>query len=388
MKIGIDARLWNESGVGRYTRNLVDQLQVLDKKNEYVLFVQSRDHDNIKYHLQCKQMSNVKWKIVDVDIRWHTLSEQIKFPSILNKENLDLVHFPYFSIPFFYNKPFVVTIHDLIINHFDTGKASTLPSPVYFLKRFGYDLVLKKAINNSRKIIAVSNTTKKEIIDHFKINEDKIIVTYEGVDEEILKAENKELDISKPYFLYVGNAYPHKNLERLLEAFRLFCHPEASAEGSHEILRFAQNDIRLVLVGKEDYFYKKIKEDIKKNEFGDRVIFYGEANDRELVSLYKNAVALVVPSLMEGFGLPALEAMACGCLVLASEIDSLKEVCVDSAIYFNPFDENDLENKLKLIINLKNKSVYVKKGIERSKLFSWEKMARETLKVYESCISL
>ena len=267
MKIGIDCRLWHESGVGRYTRNLVQWLSILDTKNQYVLFALNKDVSSIKYQVLSSKHRN--FQVVTADIRWHTLSEQIKFPSILNKENLDLVHFPYFSIPAFYSKPFIVTIHDLIINHFNTGKASTLPSPVYFLKRFGYEFALKKAVNNSRRIITVSNATKSEIVDHYKAREDKIIVTYEGVDKEILKAQNKELDVDKPYFLYVGNAYPHKNLERLLETFRLFCHPEASTKGSHEILRSVQNDIGLVLVGKEDYFYKKIKEDVKKNEFGE-----------------------------------------------------------------------------------------------------------------------
>src|SRR5882672_11359440 len=130
MRIGIDARLWNETGVGRYIRNLVANLAQIDKTNEYVLFVKTG------FKIKDLGFKNDKWKIVETDIHWHTLKEQLLFPAVLNKENLDLMHFPYFSHPIFYNKPFVVTIHDLIMNHSLTGKASTFPYPLYLMKRF------------------------------------------------------------------------------------------------------------------------------------------------------------------------------------------------------------------------------------------------------------
>src|SRR3989344_7264399 len=117
MKIGIDVRLWNETGVGRYTRNLIKELQKLDQKNEYVLFVLEKDVSSIRYFV-----SNKNWKITIANIRWHSVDEQIKFSQILSNEKLDLVHFPYFSVPVFYSGKFVVTIHDLIINHFSTGE--------------------------------------------------------------------------------------------------------------------------------------------------------------------------------------------------------------------------------------------------------------------------
>src|SRR2546422_331574 len=129
MKIGIDARLLGETGVGRYIRNLVEQLQEIDRKNEYVLFVQSKDLQNISSQIEIHRKD--KWKVVSIDIHWHTLEEQIHLPRVFYKENLDLMHFPYFSLPILYNRPFVVTIHDLINNHYPTGKASTLPFPLY-----------------------------------------------------------------------------------------------------------------------------------------------------------------------------------------------------------------------------------------------------------------
>src|SRR3990172_10967707 len=165
MKIGIDTRLWGETGVGRYIRNLVSELSKIDFKNSYVLFALNKNEKKIKSAIR-----NSQFVIRLTDIKWHTLEEQLRFPAILNKENLDLVHFPYFSVPIFYDKPLVVTIHDLILHHFPTGEASTLPSPFYWLKLIGYKFVISNAAKKAKKIITVSNATKKEIIDHLKVD--------------------------------------------------------------------------------------------------------------------------------------------------------------------------------------------------------------------------
>jgi glycosyltransferase involved in cell wall biosynthesis len=348
MKIGIDCRLYQETGVGRYVRNLIKNLQVLDKKNKYVLFVLSKDRDEI-----LKQVDNENFRIVKADIKWHTLSEQLRFPQILNKENLDLMHFPYFSVPVYYRRPFVVTIHDLIVDHFSTGKASTLPS-----------------YKNAKKIIAVSQATKNEIIDHLKINEHKIEVTYEGVDRQIANSLVPDKLQNKKYFLYVGNAYPHKNLNRLLQAYKTL-----------------KQNVYLVLVVKKDYFYERLKRKANDLNLSERVIFLHDIKDGELSGLYRKAIALVFPSLMEGFGLPVLEAMANNCLVLASDIPSLKEICLDSAIYFNPHDIQDIAEKMNEAC-LGGYSGKKENALERSKSFSFEKMAKETIKIYESCFSL
>jgi glycosyltransferase involved in cell wall biosynthesis len=149
-------------------------------------------------------------------------------------------------------------------------------------------------------------------------------------------------------------------------------------------------DISLVLVVKDDYFYERLRKKINNVKLYEKVIFVQNVSDQELVNLYRNAIALIMPSLMEGFGLPALEAMANKCLVLASDIPSLKEVCADTAIYFDPYNVNDIMQKMKEVYS--NDMYYYsgkkEKGLERVKNFSWEKTARETLKVYESCISL
>ncbi len=371
MKIGIDVRLWSQTGVGRYIRNLVLSLQEVDKKNEYTLFVRSEDEDDIK-----SKITGVKWKIVKADIKWHSLSEQINFPSILKKENLDLLHFPYFSVPVFYNKPYVLTIHDLIIDHYPTGKASTLFLPLYYLKILFYKFIIKVASQRARKIISPSVATEEEIADHLKIKKEKIVVTYEGVDDGLKhKAGNvKHQTLNTNYFLYVGNAYPHKNLENLILAF--------------EKLSKENLEVKLILVGKMDYFYNKISAFIKNKNLEKRVILFGKAKDEELFDLYKNANALVSASLMEGFGLPVLEAMSQKCLVICSDIPSFREVAKEMAIYFNPQNTDEIYGALKKADLKQYDTKMIEKAYNRSLEFSWKKAARETLKVYESSFSL
>ncbi|MEK7502351.1 MAG: glycosyltransferase family 1 protein [Patescibacteria group bacterium] len=369
MKIGIDARLIRETGVGRYTSNLIKYLQRIDHKNDYVLFVRSQDLDEIKKW----SMENGQWKMVAIDIPWHSIKEQVQFTEILNREKLDLVHFPYFSVPISYNRPFVITIHDLILHHYPTGKASTLPFPFYVLKVIGYKYLIRKASENAKKIIAVSKSTKDEIIDHLKIPQDKIKVIYEGVDDKITNQESRIASDQRPktkdYFLFVGNVYPHKNAERMIKAFNIF-------------LQYFPQTL-LIIVGKEDFFYKRLRETVNKMDLGKKIIFYGRASDEELGVLYENAIAVVVPSLMEGFGLPALEAMANKCLVLASSIPSLKEVCREDAIYFDPYDIEDMAEKMKAAYQKDFDQKIIEKGFERTKDFSFRKMAKETLKIYE-----
>jgi glycosyltransferase involved in cell wall biosynthesis len=368
MRVGIDGRLWNETGVGRYIRNLVYNLADIDKHNEYVVFLRTADVSKFK-------VQSSKFKVVVADIRWHTVDEQLKFPHILSKENLDLVHFPYFSVPVRYHRPFVITIHDLIINHFPTGKASKLPLYLYQLKRMGYNYVVKKAVERAEKIIVPLDAVKNDLIKTLEVPSGKIAVTHEGFDEKISSSATVVVDSTK-YFLYVGNAYPHKNLDRLIKAFSLFRKEQSE-------------DVQLLLVGKDDYFYKKLQEKLT-NENYSGIIIKNNAKDSELAAYYKNAIALIAPSLMEGFGLPVLEALSSKCLVLASSIASFREVAKDAAIYFNPNAVGDINEKIKYAagLDIRAKEKFVTHGFERSREFSWKRMALETLKVYESSISL
>lgn len=367
MKIGIDARLWSGAGLGRYIRNLILNLSRIDSKNEYILFVLKSDKENIE-----KKVGK-NFKIVVSNIKPHTLREQYEFPKILKRENLDLVHFPYFSIPIFYNKPFVITIHDLIYHHFASGESSTLPYWLFGFKMFSYRVVINRAAINSKKIIAVSEFTKKDIVKMMHIDPDKIKVIYESADD--FKNTNKKNSKYNNYFLYVGNIYPHKNSEKLVDAF----------------LEFSKNNqTKLIFVGKTDTFYKKFNEKYKEEIRKEKILIIESASDEDLSLLYKNAIALVRPSLMEGFSLPPLESLQINTPVLVSDIPVHKEILGDSAIYFDLNDEMDLVSKLNYMLNLttQEKSNLLKKRNQILDKLSWKNTARQTLEVYESCLSV
>ncbi|RJQ27327.1 glycosyltransferase family 1 protein, partial [Candidatus Parcubacteria bacterium] len=302
MKIVIDARFWGESGIGRYIRNLVGELGKIDKNNEYVLLLLKKDL-NIKLPLNFKK--------IEADFRWYSFKEQLLLPKILKKNKPDLVHFPHFNVPIFYNGKYVVTIHDLIHQHFQS-RDTTIRNPLIFkIKKFGYEKSFARAVRKSVKIFTPSEFVKKQLIDQWKVDGKKIIVTYEAVETSLVNASKlvgsrdfyklgRKFNIKKPYLFYVGNAQPHKNLTRLIEVFQ-------------EIEQVVSG-YQLVLAGPSHVFWERIKQGMKT----DSIIFPGFVTEKELAILYKNATAFIMPSLEEGFGIPVLEAMACGIPVISS----------------------------------------------------------------------
>jgi len=375
MRIGIDVRLWNETGVGRYIRNLISNLAKIDKQNEYFLFAKSSDEKEIRSIIH-----NLKFTIQTLDLAWHSIAEQLNLPKILNKQNLDLMHFPYFSIPIFYNKPYVVTVHDLIVNKFNTGRASTLPLPFYHAKRLGYNAVLANAVYRSKKIIVPSNAVKSELLSSYKgVKSSKVEVIYEGGFQTEIKDQRSKIKdlklVEGKYLLRVGNFYPHKNVERLLVAFHDFLYDD-----------YDNHAVKLVLVGKRDYFFDKIEKLIETLNVGNNVIFFENIKDEDLLSLYSGALATIVPSLAEGFSLTALEGLSCGSVLLASDIPVHREIAQDSAIYFNPGKVADIKQKIVFATTLidKSREELVEGGLKQAKKFSWRKMAEATLDVYNS----
>jgi glycosyltransferase involved in cell wall biosynthesis len=363
MNIGIDARLWYESGVGRYIRNLVKGLDEKKLKNHtFTIFLNPKAYRLINFE-------SPNFKKIESTISWHSFSEQIRFKMELEKENLDLIHFPYFSYPIFYKKPFVITIHDLIIDHFPTGMASSLPLPFYYAKRIGYQKIIRSAIKNAEHVIVPSNATKMELQSHYRAKNAKIDVIYEGFDQLISENSAKEPLVSKSYILYVGNAYPHKNIDMLLNAF---------SKLKDEI------DVDLVCIGRKDFFYERLE----KQEH-ERVHFLHNIDDSVLFEYYRHARFLIMPSLMEGFGLPILEAMSLSCPIVASNTKALVEVANDAAVYFDPKSLTDMCEVIKKVLgDDKLRSSMCKKGIEQSKKFSWKKCIDQTIKVYENCNSV
>ena len=293
------------------------------------------------------------------------------------------MHFPHFNVPIFYFKPFVVTIHDLILRHFKTRRASKLGPIIYWVKNLAYRIVIWLAIWRAKKIIAVSYYVKEDIIKCFGINQEKIVVTYEGVPQRIYSREMVDSDlgkqgIHKPYLLYVGNAYPHKNLENLIEAYKI-------------LKDNFSRDLQLVLVGEDDYFYKRLRNEIfsifPNDAAVNQIILTDFVPDEELVSLYIRASLYVFPSLCEGFGLPALEAMTYGVPVASSSATSLPEVLGEAAVYFDALDCKDMAQKIARVLGDENlQQKLTSAGYEQIKKYSWEKMARETLQVYRDAI--
>lgn len=371
MTIGIDARLIDETGVGRYIKNLISQLSAIDTTNSYVVFLTEKAFGPF-------MVPNARWKKVEARVRWHTVKEQFVMPRLFAREHCDLVHIPYHNPPILYSGSMVLTIHDLIILHFDTGNATTLPVPLYKLKRLGYFIELWIGLRKAKRIIAVSEATKQEIVDHFGINPEKITVTYEGVDEHILTTGRGKSTgalqniIEGRYVLYVGNAYPHKNLDTLLTAFVLLRKKKTSA------------NTKLVLVGNDDFFYRRLKAKAATLGLHDDVVFFGQANDSELFHLYTYARAFVFPSLMEGFGLPALEALSLGCPVIVSDIPVFHEILGDTARYVDPRDPAAIAGAISDTETMQNK--------HRAQLprvpYNWRSMAERTLALYEGSIRL
>ncbi|MEK7616845.1 MAG: glycosyltransferase family 1 protein [Patescibacteria group bacterium] len=365
MRIVIDGRMYKESGIGRYIRNLITNLQSLDKYNEYYILQLKADYDTLVYHNNFKK--------VLTDFKWYGVKEQIELPGILNNLKADIVHFPHFNVPIFYKGKFVVTIHDLIHQHFQMKRATTLDPIAYRFKQFGYKKVFINSVVNSKKILVPSEYVKQTLIREWKVDERKIAVTPEAVDDKLFTThftrKMKKFGIERPYIFYVGNAHPHKNIEGLIKSFLA--------------LKEKNKDLQLVLSGHNNYFWQKIK---SENNF-EGIIYTGEVTDEELVSLYKNAKVFVMPSYEEGFGIPILEAMVCSCPVVSSDAGSLKEVGGNAAVYFDPKDQGNMVDKIDMVLNSeKIQKALIEKGKKRVKLFSWEKFAKQTLEVYQKCV--
>lgn len=372
MKIIIDARLYGleNAGLGRYVMNLIGQLVNIDKENNYTILLRK------KYFEKLRLPNN--WRKVEADFRHYGLKEQILLPLYLYREKPDLVHFPHFNIPLFYLRKYVVTIHDLLMHHFK-GKETTTRNPlVYFLKRMGYRTVFDTAVKRARKILVPSQTVKDELVKYYHLSSNKVEVTYEGVDPQILNSDInpasllQQYQIQKPYLIYVGNAYPHKNLDRAISAVKKFNQAK-------------QEQLQLIIVSSRNIFVTRLKKTVVDLHAESDVRILDYIEDDKLGILLENSLGFIYPSLSEGFGLQGLEAMAAGTLVLASDIPVFREIYQDNCLYFNFQDEESIVEKIAEASQMKEdkREALIAKGKNFIKRYSWIKMARETLKVYE-----
>lgn len=371
MRIGIDARLYGTlgKGLGRYISELLAQLEQIDQENDYVVFLRAANFNDY-------QPKNPRFRKVLAEYPWYGWREQLVFPFVLRRQRFDLVHFPHFNVPLLYRRPFVVTVHDLIMLRFPTAHATTLGPALFRLKFLAYRLVIARALRAARTIITVSQFSARDLVEKFPFVAKKdLLVTHEACSPNLsaapLVTPPRVAALQGPFALYVGNAYPHKNLEKLLSSFRRF-REEGHAEW------------RLTLVGSPDYFYGRLREAALRLGLGDAVVFFGRATDEELAALYRAASFYVFPSLFEGFGLPPLEAMCHGLPVASSDATCLPEILGDAALYFDGRDEEAIAGAMARLADDKPlRAELAEKGHVQCAKYDWRRLAEETLAAYK-----
>ena len=379
--IGIDARMYGyaQTGIGNYIRHLLKYIFELDKENNYVIFLSPEEYDNFK-------LPNKRIRKVKVSAKWYGWKEQILFPLELYKERLDLMHFTHFNSPVLYFKKSIVTIHDITPYFFPGHKMKSL------LRKIGFRIVFFSSVKKAKRIIAVSKSTRDDIVDHFKISKNKIKIIYEGVDEQFRVYSDdaphpnpclssrqtlpRREGVSKPFIFYTGVWRNHKNLVGLVKAFGIL-------KNKYKL------DYQLVLGGKEDPYYPEVRRAWEKLELEKEIIRTGFIDQEKLPLFYNAAEISVIPSFYEGFGLVGLESMACGTPVVSSNKTSLPEILDDAAIYFNPNNPEEMAKKMKLVLT--DKKLYNElreKGFKQIRKYSWEKMGKETMEIYKKILEI
>jgi glycosyltransferase involved in cell wall biosynthesis len=324
MKIAIDARFYGNghTGLGRYTTNVLTHLPKYLK--DHTLQVLLRDAEFNKFP-PSKNIEKIR-----CEIPHYSLSEQLKLPSLLNDLKSDLLYTLHFNTPILSKIPTIVTVHDLIKSSF-TGRDTTTRSPwMYSLKRFGYNQVISKTLTHAKDIIVPTNTVKNDILATFpQIPPERIFPVAEAPDDIFRHPVKSDVTLPKKYLLFVGNAYPHKNLKVLLDAFT----------------SLNDKSLHLVIVAKRSPFLSKVLAPYDLS----RIVVLSDVSDLDLVAVYQKAHVLVTPSLMEGYGLVGLEALMVGTPVIASNIAVYREVYGNKVIYFDPSSVADLIHKIKLV---------------------------------------
>lgn len=369
MIIGIDARMLHEGlGIGRYIEQLLKHLERLDTKNEYYVFLRKKNFDTY-------QPQNSRFKKICADYHWYSFSEQIFFPLLILRYRIDCMHFPHFNVPILYPRKFIVTVHDLILIKFPLSASSAATSRHTFLhkiKYFAYRCILQIAVHRASRIITISEYVKKDIITYLHVSPGKIHVIYEAANSvrECSSVKHLPASVKKPYILYTGNAYPHKNIEGLLQAFL-----QLSSDN---------NPIYLVLCGQEDFFFKRVVLRIRELGLTARVEHLGFVSENTLCWLYRNAVACIIPSFEEGFGLPALEAMIHGTPVIVSNSTCFQEILSDDALYIDPNSPQTMVHTIRALIkDTALQDDLRKRGILRASKYSWVRTAQQTASLYE-----
>jgi glycosyltransferase involved in cell wall biosynthesis len=365
----------NGSGIYRYSYQLVEHLQAVDTENEYVVLLGRRA-------LEKWQPGAPNFRAHPADHAIYSLGEQTGLLRTLIALEPDLVHFTSFNAPLLYRGRRVTTVHDLTYLEFPSVRdASPLGRARYRARDLAMRAVLRTSLRRSSATITDTRYVRQQLLARYggdgrTLSADSTIAIHCGAaqlraaEAAASGAESLPAGVEEPYVLHVGHAYPHKNLRRLIDGL--------------ELVRREVPDLRLVLVGPSDSFYEALRE-----YAGGRpeVVFPGFVSEAQLAALYRRAHLFVLPSQSEGFGLPALEAMAHGTPVLCSDATCLPEVCGDGAEYFSPTDvEGMAEKVVALLASPAARDRLRSAGSRRAAEFSWRRMAERTLEVYRAVL--
>ncbi len=368
MRIAIDARKLHDFGIGTYLRNLLHELAAIDPSTEYVCLARPGDLAEVA-------AAGANIRAVAETAPAYSLTEQLRLPLAARRLRADLFHAPHYVLPPFLPGRAVVTIHDCIHLRFP----QYLPSRAAWVYAHG---MIRLAARKAERVLTVSEASKRDILHYTGVRPDKVVVIHNGLDarfstapdEEALDRVKQRFDLGHPYVLYVGNIKPHKNLERLIEAF-------ATARAS------GPDDLRLIVIGDEISKYPALRQRVHRHRLDKHVRFFGFQPAATLVAFYRLARAFVFPSLYEGFGLPPLEAMANNTPVVTSHLSSMPEVAGDAAILVDPYDPASIADGLRRAVNDEPlRQQLIARGRERVKAFSWRQAAVRTLEAYRGAI--
>lgn len=371
MRIAINTLplLDGKAGAERYTKNLITQIAKYDTENEYFLLLSGLNKPY--YEVEDKQFHNIVFNLNPRIKTARILREQLYLPRVLKHLSVDLLFSPCNIGPKLTAVPLVITLFDL---HWLFFPELFNPLKLFYLKR-----ALKWSVHKAQAVITISQNSKNDILRIYKIPQEKVKVTYvgldpifkrEGADKNFAFLKNKYGIIDK-YFLYVGQFHKRKNLMGLLKAFL-------------DLKTERRIDHQLVLVGGDGDGSSEVKEFLNKMDLKD-VLVTGCIPDQEVSQLYNSAECLIYPSFYEGFGMPVIEAMACGCPVVTSRTSSLPEVAGDAAILVDPYRVEDIVRGILDVINKPElRQQMIRKGFKQAQKFSWEKTARETVMVFEN----
>jgi alpha-1,3-rhamnosyl/mannosyltransferase len=366
MRIALDLRTATDHfpGIGRYAKNLAVAIVPLLRDGDQVLFICQPGQSVLP---NSREATGERVLVAEVPSSPFSLGQQWAVPAVLRRYGASLYHSLYYLMPYGPRVPTVVTIYDLI--------PLRMPHQIPPAKRILFRVFVQLALRTASHVVGISAATRRDLLARYRLPSEQVTVIPLAVDpvfrpqpREVVRALCSRLDLPHRYVLYVGSNKPHKNLVRLVEAWA----------------RMQPRSFPLVIAGYWSDAYPEVGCRIEALGLGGAVRLVGPVREEDLPALYSGALVFAFPSEYEGFGLPVLEAMACGVPVVAARVSSLPEVAGDAALFVDPRDLNALAQRIdELLGNEGLRKQLADKGIERARTFSWERCADQTLRVYK-----